>query len=349
MHAGILSNPADLGGLRIGWDTPAFSRNGVNSAVEVDLASMGFPLHGDESLELAEANLIAAEGLPGADFDRSALLTQVDSWAELVRLGIHRTSSEFTAAPHEYENSWAYFRVLIMITVLQRNLGVRYRVDLMQDPVDWSDSRTRFIHGPLTGFGGTCASLPVLYVAIGRRLGWPLYLVGAKQHLFVRWQDERERFNIEGSSQGFVCHPDEFYHTWPLPISQKEIDRGWYLRNFTPSDEQANCMHDRAICQTDNMQWAEALKSAFAAMHLSPRDPNCCGTHSIAMIHAFATAGHAFYECVDGTGELTRVHENGRCREPEKWEKWAAPLAKKDYARIAANHRASGKPLPQFA
>ncbi len=55
----------------------------------------------------------------------------------------------------------------------------------LQDPVDWSDSRTRYIHSVLTGFGGTCASLPVLYVAIGRRLGWPLYLVGAKLTLCI--------------------------------------------------------------------------------------------------------------------------------------------------------------------
>jgi hypothetical protein len=42
----------------------------------------------------------------------------------------------------------------------------------------------------------------VLYVAIGRRLGYPLKLVECKGHLFVRWEDAKERFNIEGTSRG---------------------------------------------------------------------------------------------------------------------------------------------------
>lgn len=42
----------------------------------------------------------------------------------------------------------------------------------------------------------------MLYVAIGRRLGYPLKLVECKGHLFVRWEDAKERFNIEGTSRG---------------------------------------------------------------------------------------------------------------------------------------------------
>jgi hypothetical protein len=43
---------------------------------------------------------------------------------------------------------------------------------------------------------GTCSSMPVLYVTLGRRLGYPVKLVTAKAHLFVRWEQTGERFNL---------------------------------------------------------------------------------------------------------------------------------------------------------
>ena len=62
-----------------------------------------------------------------------------------------------------------------------------------------------FIHGIIDGPGGTCASMPVLYVAVGRRLGYPLKLVEARGHLLLRWDDPLGQrlgtpdvFNVEG-------------------------------------------------------------------------------------------------------------------------------------------------------
>ena len=50
----------------------------------------------------------------------------------------------------------------------------------------FADARDVFLHG-LTGpeRRGTCSSLPVLHVAVGRRLGYPLKLVTTKGHQFV--------------------------------------------------------------------------------------------------------------------------------------------------------------------
>ncbi len=92
-----------------------------------------------------------------------------------------------------------------MVTVLQRDLGLRYNLAFMEGEDDASDSHNLFIHGPLTGRGFTCVTAPVIYAAIGRRLGYPIKLVHAKQHTFCRW-DERdgERFNIEATSPGLT-------------------------------------------------------------------------------------------------------------------------------------------------
>jgi len=147
------------------------------------------PLTDEELTEIlvAELNLACAVGLPGAEnLDIDGLLAKLAHWADEV---FHQTRSNwhrFLANPAEYENSPAYFRMLVLITVLQRDLGVRYnpaRVNDLnfQDPYsinpDFSDSRDLFLHGILAGPGGTCASMPVLYVAVGRLIGYPLVLV----------------------------------------------------------------------------------------------------------------------------------------------------------------------------
>jgi hypothetical protein len=195
----------------------------VARLIEVFLSSR------EHAFDVAEVNLRLAHGLPGSGtLDVDGLLRQLDQWTGLVALRVRNMQPHFEKSPGEYRNSRPYFQALVMATVLGRNLGARYRPELMADPVDWSDSR--FLHGPMTGYGGTCASMPVLYVAIGRRLGWPLWLVRAKQHLFARWEDERDRLNIEATSHGLNCHPDEYYRQWPLPIEQNEIDGGWLSR-----------------------------------------------------------------------------------------------------------------------
>ena len=99
---------------------------------------------------------------------------------------------------------------------------------------------------------GTCASLPVLYVAIGRRLGYPLKLVECKEHLFVRWEDKKERFNIEGTNRGLNCYPDREYLEWPWPISKEELETGMYMTALTPGRELAVFLELRALCLKQN-------------------------------------------------------------------------------------------------
>ena len=69
--------------------------------------------------------------------------------------------------------------------------------------------------------------MPVLYVAIGRRLGYPLYLVQAREHFFVRWEEPGgERFNIEATTLGFTPRDDEHFRHWPRPIRRRRGSPG---------------------------------------------------------------------------------------------------------------------------
>jgi hypothetical protein len=166
------------------------------------------------------------------------------------------------------------FRVMVMITVLQRDLGVKYNLAFNEGDYDGRDSRNLFIHGLLTGHGGTCNTMPVLYTAIGRRLGWPLRLVLAKEHMFCRWDKPNdERFNIEATSPGFVSRPDEHYHHLPKPLSPAELERGWYLQSVTRREEVAEFYALNGLCRCENMHMTQAVQSFQWASSISPEDP----------------------------------------------------------------------------
>ena len=85
----------------------------------------GFSLSSLNDYDLALLNLCCATGLPGADdLDIGACLDRLDQWVEEVQHETQRQWYRFLREPHDYENSPAYFQVLVMITVLQRDLGV---------------------------------------------------------------------------------------------------------------------------------------------------------------------------------------------------------------------------------
>ena len=135
----------------------------------------------------------------------------------------------------------------------------------------FADSRDVFLHG-LTGEPGkgTCSSLPVLYVAVGRRLRYPLSLVGAKCHLFLRWEDKTTRLNIEGASLGMNTYDNAHYRAWPYPMSAEEEKDNRYLKSMTAAEECAVFLSTRAECLLVAGRLDEAIAAAEAAARLTP-------------------------------------------------------------------------------
>ncbi len=240
------------------------------------------------SMDIGLQNLRCAHGLPGTEkVDLSQCLRLLDRWAECVEGFTRRTWPRFERNPAEGWGSAAKFRILAMVTALQRDLGVTYDTSCLSDPIDLADALPWFICGPITGRGGTCVSLPVLYAAVGRRLGYPLRLVRAKEHFFLRWDKPDERFNLECTSRGFTPYGDDRYRSWPNPLTEKDYATGRYLRASTGREELALCFSQRAHCLLDNLRPDDALEAFGRAKALCPDDRFCRA--SIAVATAVAT------------------------------------------------------------
>lgn len=225
-------------------------------------------------VDIALVNLLCATGLPGSEgLDIAAARRTLDLWALAVKYETERHLYRVTDprwAEH-YRHSESYLRASFLLQTLQEQCGVKYNPARIDD-WDCRDSRDQFIHGMMNGnAGGTCVSMPVMYIAVGRRLGYPLRLVQAKGHLFCRWDDPAgERFNIDGAGEGMGVYADEHYQTWPTPISDEEVARGEFLRSLSPSEELAVFLGARGHCLVDNGRHAEALEWYRQAFHRLP-------------------------------------------------------------------------------
>ena len=239
--------------------------------------------------DIALVNLLCASGLPGAEnLNPQECLGALDRWTERVRAETDRHLYRYRANPAEFESSEAYFRMLMMAVVLYEDFGVRYNPARIStpnaiDPNDhfFADSRDLFLHGLLAPRinsqlstvnhpTGTCSSMPVLYVAIGRRLGYPLKLATTKAHLFLRWEGHGERFNLEATGKGMNRYDDEHFRQWPFPVTEEEIQADGYLKSLAATDELALFLSLRGHCLQEAGRTSEAVAAYSDALRLAP-------------------------------------------------------------------------------
>jgi hypothetical protein len=280
----------------------------ADSSVESLGALLSLPSSALQRVDIGKVNLLCAQGLPGADgFDVNGCLAKLDEVAARVRSETARHLYRFQAKPDEFENSEGFFRMVMLAVVLYEDFSVRYNPDRIStpgtlDPNDhfFADSRDLFIHGllgerssspspspalnplprhsqaaagQLSTFNyphGTCSSLPVLQVAVGRRMGYPLKLVTTKGHLFVRWEGAQERFNIEAAGNGVNRFADDYYRHWPLEVAPAEEAAEGYLKSLTPPEELAVFLSIRGMCLREAGRLPEAAEAFAAAARLAP-------------------------------------------------------------------------------
>jgi hypothetical protein len=112
--------------------------------------------------------------------------------------------------------------------------------------------------------------MPVLYVALGRRLGYPLKLVTTKAHVFLRWDSPEERFDLEATGRGMNPYDDNHFRQWPYPVTEEEVRTGGFLKSLTPPEELALFLSLRGNCLMEAGRASEAIASYAHAVRLAP-------------------------------------------------------------------------------
>jgi hypothetical protein len=257
---------------------------------------ISLPTNQLDQVDIGLMDLLCAQGLKGAeDMDVTQCVQTLDSWAQLIEETTQRNLYRYYKNPAEFDNSQAEFRILLLSTILKRDLGVQYDPRFRDAPIDdtndgtfYQDAKDCFVNGAVSEERiGTCATLPVLYVAVGRRLGYPLKLVSTRGHFFLRWDDGKERFDIEATSSGGCnFYTDDHYKEWPFHLSEEEIRENGYLQDMSPADELAAFIEMRSCNLMSNQAFDDSLEMLPLELRLAPhcrgyRDQASIGLHLI--------------------------------------------------------------------
>jgi hypothetical protein len=75
---------------------------------------------------------------------------------------------------------------------------------------------------------------------------------------------------VEGTNNGMTSHEDDYYRTFPMPITDEDVRTGQYLKSLSPVEELAGFLCTRGTCLQVNRRYAEALEAHRKAHALAP-------------------------------------------------------------------------------
>jgi regulator of sirC expression with transglutaminase-like and TPR domain len=157
-------------------------------------------------------------------------------------------------------------QIRILNTVIHQMEGFRYD----RSPFARSRQDYYFLNGILDTKQGICYTIPLLYIAVAQRLGYPLYPVLAPDHIFVRYADPAfAEQNIETTSGG-KYFPDQYYID-SFAISKKGLESGSYMRTLTYRQFLGYMLAGSAVIHGRNAATAKVIAYTKKAIELDPR------------------------------------------------------------------------------
>lgn len=212
----------------------------------------------EEQIDLGHvALLLATEAFPGLEVKRYE--KQLDRLAAEIRqfTKMMRSRTADAAKPD--------YLIRAMNTYLYKRLGFHYD----QDDLNALQLKNRYLNGVLDTKAGSCTTLPLLYLALAQRLGYPVYPVSAPQHLFCRFRlpDGTEQ-NIEATAGGWS--PDEDYIT-QLEIPAQGLKSGAYMETMTYRQLLGDLIAENGSYWARQRDFIRAIKYYTLALKLNPK------------------------------------------------------------------------------
>ena len=249
-----------------------------------------------EKVDIALVDLLSAGGLPGAEnLDIEKCVKTLDEWAREVKVETERNYHRFAEHPEKFKGSLGRYRMAVMEAVLCQDLRVQYNPQREKELFEnlyfnqaqpygeaersfTSDSSDWFLHGLLSDKRfGTCSSMPYLYVAVGRRLGYPVSIAGAHMHNYVYYDEgDGKHFNVEATENRGLFTPtdDEYRHPpWGAPSEADYYESRGLLRPMSNQFCLAHLLATRASIFRAHGRHDEEAKTWEIAAHYFPDTP----------------------------------------------------------------------------
>ena len=237
------------------------------------------PMENLDRVDIGRMNIICARNVIKSEvIDTEKYVGKLDEWAAIAKRMEQKYLPFFERNAARYDNSLAKFKAVTLALTIQQDLKCGYNMNLIESGA-MSDVRSpRFFRNPddifITGLlknrKGTCASLPVLFVALGRRLNYPVFLAHTKGHLYCRWDDGKECFNVEVTGQGVDTPPDSHYKGPPYNPTGDDIKSEGMLRNLTNRESLSVFLSTAAMNREACRDFGMAVIFYDIALRISP-------------------------------------------------------------------------------
>jgi len=238
-----------------------------------------------ERVDIVEMNIAVAGEIPGLeklDYDHYRQI--VDGWTEEFRRWLPTVEHAFHERPDHYHNDINFFRLGMLAQFLDEQVGIAYVEQQKQAQLEerkagkpavvfYTDPGHLLLHGLIDTKRGTCATMPALHVAIGRRLGWPVGLACVKSHYVCRFDDGQVVYNIEATDTGqggFASGSDADY-VRTQKLSRRAVSSGSDLRKLSAREMLGVFVAGRARHYADTNRPSLAAQDYALAHALFPR------------------------------------------------------------------------------
>ncbi len=223
-----------------------------------------------DAQDIAKVNLLCSLGLNEyTDHLYHECLDLVSEWSCQLLEFTERNHHHFREDPGYFEHSEEVFQAIAMVQFVQEALRVHYNTTFAEGEYNAIDSRNLFLTGVLTGFGGTCVSLPMLYVALAQRIGYPVEVAHTWEHYYCVW-DSQNGFCFEAAGTGFDKRTHEFYRHFRKIVNAEDEFTFGFLRTLSRKELFACFAKERSHCLQEQFRFDEALEADYLAKTLAP-------------------------------------------------------------------------------
>jgi regulator of sirC expression with transglutaminase-like and TPR domain len=118
---------------------------------------------------------------------------------------------------------------------------------------------------------GYCVGIAALYLVLAERLDLPIYAVATPSHVFLRYDDDRTRINIETLQGGANVSDEQYIREQKIP--EECVRRGIFMRNLTTDEFLGQVHNNLGVICSERRDYERAAAEYREALDLDPRLP----------------------------------------------------------------------------
>jgi len=144
-----------------------------------------------------------------------------------------------------------------------------FDLEKFQVTYDLSSADHLLLDRVLLGKKGHCVGLATVYLVLAEELDLPIHAVSTPKHIFLRWDDEKFRRNIELFQKGRDVPDEDYVREQRIP--KESIERGVFMANLTREEFLGFIYQNRGVLESQRGDFGASGGDYRRALRLNPK------------------------------------------------------------------------------